>query len=205
MIDYRLTSKQLEELRAAHREVSEIHSAYRIHTVILLGQGWSVAQVPDALLIDSETVRRYFKRYRKGGIEKLLRMRYAGAEALLNEQQLAELDAHLQTKVYLSGKTIAAWVEECWGVRYTESGMAALLRRLGYRYKKPKLIPRKAAPEAQREFLATAYKTSRKTAGKTGHCTSPMGCTRNTIRSPVTVGSSLARTSRCRPTPVGAA
>jgi transposase len=36
--------------------------------------------------------------------------------------------------------------------------MAALLRRLGYRYKKSKLIPGKADPEAQREFLATDYK-----------------------------------------------
>jgi hypothetical protein len=100
MIDHRLTSKQLDELRAAHREASDIRGAYRIHTVILLGQGWSVAQVADALLIDSETVRRYFKRYRKGGIEELLRMSYVGGEALLDEQQLAELDAHLQTKVY---------------------------------------------------------------------------------------------------------
>jgi len=101
MIDYRLTSKQLDELRCAHREASDIRSAYRIHTVILLGQGWSVGQVAEALLIDAETVRRYFKRYRKGGIEELLRMSYVGGEALLNEQQLAELDAHLQTKVYL--------------------------------------------------------------------------------------------------------
>jgi transposase len=168
MIDYRLTSKQLDELRAAHREASDIRSAYRIHTVILLGQGWSVAQVSDALLIDSETVRRYFKRYRKGGIEELLRMSYVGGEALLDEQQLAELDAHLQTKVYLSAKSVAAWVEERWGVRYTESGMAALLRRLGYRYKKPKLIPGKADPEAQREFLATDYKNAKENSGEGG-------------------------------------
>jgi len=39
-------------------------------------------------------------------------------------------------------------VKDRWGVSYTESGMAALLRRLGYRYKKPKLIPGKADPEA---------------------------------------------------------
>jgi transposase len=69
MIGYRLTSKRLDELRAVHRETSDIRSAYGIHTVVLLDQGWSVAQVAEALLIDTETVRRYFKRYRKGGIE----------------------------------------------------------------------------------------------------------------------------------------
>jgi hypothetical protein len=32
------------------------------------------------------------------------------AEALLDEQQLAELDEHLQTKVYLSATVVAEWV-----------------------------------------------------------------------------------------------
>jgi len=168
MIDYRLTSKRLDELRTVHRETSDIRSAYRIHTVILLGQGWSVAQVAEALLIDTETVRRYFKRYRKGGIEELLRISYVGGEALLDEQQLAQLDAHLQTKVYLLAKGIAEWVKDRWGVSYTESGMAALLRRLGYRYKKPKLIPGKADPEAQREFLATDCEKAKENSGEGG-------------------------------------
>jgi hypothetical protein len=135
----------------------------------------------------------------------LLRMSYVGGEALLDEQQLAQLDAHLQTKVYLSAKGIAEWVKERWGVSYTESGMAALLRRLGYRYKKPKLIPGKANPDAQREFLATDYEKAKKNSGKGGPCILPMGCTHNTIQSPDTAGSSVARTSRCRPTPAGAA
>jgi hypothetical protein len=39
-------------------------------------------------------------------------------------------------------------------VTYTPSGMTALLHRLGFVYKKPKLIPGKADPEAQKAFLA---------------------------------------------------
>jgi hypothetical protein len=132
-------------------------------------------------------------------------MSYVGGEALLDDRQLAELDAHLQTKVYLSAKAVAAWVKERWGVIYTESGMAALLRRLGYRYKKPKLIPGKADPEAQRAFLATDYRMSRTTEGNVGYCTLPTACTRNTIRSRDTVGSSVGKTSRCRATPDGGA
>ncbi|WP_242470518.1 helix-turn-helix domain-containing protein, partial [Allochromatium vinosum] len=37
--------------------------------------------------------------------------------------------------------------------QYSESGMAALLHRLGYVHKKPKLIPGKADSEAQKAFL----------------------------------------------------
>ena len=45
------------------------------------------------------------------------------------------------------------WVKERWGVCYTASGMAAVLRRRGYVYKKPKLVPGKADATAQEAFV----------------------------------------------------
>ena len=59
-------------------------------------------------------------------------------------KHLVELDAHLQANLYLSAKAIAYWVKETFGVSYTESGMTAVLRRLGYVYKKHRLVPSKA-------------------------------------------------------------
>ncbi|WP_245232644.1 helix-turn-helix domain-containing protein [Thiorhodococcus minor] len=83
MHDCRLSDERLTELRSAHREVREIREAYRINAVILLGQGRGVKDVADALLMDPETVRTYFKRYQKGGVDELLRMSYVGSETLL--------------------------------------------------------------------------------------------------------------------------
>ena len=59
------------------------------------------------------------------------------------------MSAHL----YLSAKDIVHWVAEQFGVRYSESGMTALLHRLGYVYKKPKIIPGKADRAAQETHL----------------------------------------------------
>ena len=153
MLDYRLDTKELAELRAAHRRALNVREAYRLNAVILLSTGWSVADVAKALLIDEQSVRTYFKRYKKGGVAELLRMNYVGSEALLEEAQLAELDAHLQENLHLSAESVARWVKERWGVCYTASGMAAVLRRRGYVYKKPKLVPGKADATAQEAFV----------------------------------------------------
>ena len=153
MLDYRLSKQELAELRAAHRRAANVREAYRINAVILLGKGRTAADVADALLIDPQTARTYFKRYKKGGVDELLRMNYVGSEAMLDAVQLAELDAHLQQHLYLTAESVAHWVKERWGVCYAPSGMAAVLRRLGYVYKKPKLVPGKANADAQREFL----------------------------------------------------
>ena len=76
-----------------------------------------------------------------------------GSDAALTEEQQRLLDQHLRENLYLTAKEIAHYVEQMWQVAYSESGMTQLLHRLGYVYKKPKLIPGKANAEQQREFV----------------------------------------------------
>ncbi len=134
--------------------------------MILLDSGWSPAAVSAALLIDDDRVRNHFKRYKAGGIAALERMNFVGSEALLSAAQLSELDAHLQQQLHPSAASVARWVKQRFDVRYTDSGMTAVLRRLGYRFKKPKLLPGKApAPEVQEAFVAS-YKKRKETEGE---------------------------------------
>ena len=65
MHDYRLDQQELAELRAAHRGTRNAREAYRINAVVLLGNGWRPSDVADALLIDPDTARSYFKRYKE--------------------------------------------------------------------------------------------------------------------------------------------
>ena len=126
MLNFQLDKQELAKLRAAHRRAKNAREAYRINAVILLGDGWKAAEIANALLIDPDTVRTYFKRYKKGGLEALLRMNYVGSEALLNSAQLVELDIHLQNNLHLTAESVARWVKERWDVCYVPSGMTAL-------------------------------------------------------------------------------
>ena len=153
MHDYSLPAEELEDLRAAHRRTRDKREADRIKAVVLLATDWRAEEVAEVLQVDPNTVRNHFRRYRQGGIEALGNTAFRGSACALDEEQLAILDAHLQEHLYLSAKAVAHWVEETFGVSYTESGMTALLHRLGYVYKKPKLIPGKADPQAQERFL----------------------------------------------------
>ena len=84
----------------------------------------------------------------------LLEVGYHGSDCALSDDDLALLDVHVQTHLYLTSKEVAAWVQEQFGVVYTASGMTAVLHRLGFVYKKPKLVPGKANADAQEAFLA---------------------------------------------------
>lgn len=153
MLNYTLSSEQLTELRTAHRQTHDKREADRIKAVVLLATGWSAAQVGEVLQIEPNTVRNHFQRYRQGGLAILREVAFHGSECILDAEQLAGLNLHLQHHLYLSAKSVAQWVKETFDIAYTESGMTALLHRLDFVYKKPKLLPGKANPDAQREFL----------------------------------------------------
>jgi len=77
-----------------------VREAYRINALIPLGNGRSVADVADALLIDPDTVPSYFKRNKNGGLDALLRMNHLGSDALLDDSQMEELRGQLRTHLY---------------------------------------------------------------------------------------------------------
>jgi len=153
MLDYTLPADKLTELRGAHRATHDKREADRIKAVVLLASGWTAEQVAEALLIDPNTVRNHFRRYQQDGLAGLQHVAYAGSDCALDAAELAALDVHVQTQLYVTAKEVAAWVKEQFDIAYTASGMTALLHRLDFVYKKPKLVPGKADPAAQEEFL----------------------------------------------------
>ena len=135
-----------------------MREAYRINAVILLAEGWSARQVGTALLLDPDSIRTYFKRYQHGGLDELLRMSSIGSEALLNDSQLRELEVHLRRQLHHTVQAVIRWVDAHFGVRYSLSGMTAMLHRLHFVFKKTKLIPGKAQAKHQQEFVTEYHK-----------------------------------------------
>jgi len=55
MENFHLTSEEISDLRTAHAAERNRNAAYKINAVILLGTGWTLKKVRDALLLDTET------------------------------------------------------------------------------------------------------------------------------------------------------
>jgi transposase len=156
MKGFTLSPKELTDLHAALRAAKKnnIKDAYKINAVILLGSGWLIEEVVDALFLDDETIRGCASKYKEGGLSKLLETFHQGSNPKLSDDQMSKLCAELEKKIYLSTKEICAFVRTTFCIDYTVSGMTDLLHRMDYVYKKPKLVPAKADHEAQEIFIA---------------------------------------------------
>ena len=153
MQNFDLTSEEIQELKAAHKSCKQKSDAYKINAVILLGSGWTLSEVVDALLLDEETLRNYSKRYKEGGLPTLLQTNYKGGQPKLPIEYFDTLIDELESSIYLTTASVCAFVKENFQIHYSISGMTALLHRLGYVYKKPKLVPSKANDDEQEYFL----------------------------------------------------
>ena len=155
MSRYRLDKAQLARLEQAHRECFDRRMADRIKAVILLGKGWTASDVAEALLMDRGTVREHFRRFDKGGLDRLLQMAYQGSDGYLNDDQLMDLAVELDQHLYSSTAEVIAFIQQRWGIGYSERGVNSLLHRLGFVFKKTKAVPGKADAAAQEAFVET--------------------------------------------------
>lgn len=148
-----LTAEQVLVLRQAHRTIRDKKLADRIKAILSLNSGHEYSQVAQILLLDEVTLRRYVKNYQARDLPGLLEMRYAGGKSRLSLIQERKLKEFLQANTKRTAKEIVDHVLKTYSVKYSVIGITKLLHRLGFAYKKPKLIPGKADSQKQAEFL----------------------------------------------------
>ena len=153
MKNFHLSAEQVAELREAHRAERNRNAAYKINAIILLGTGWNLKDVREALFLDDETLRCYVEKYRTGGVTALLKTNYPGRRPDLDDKQLKTLSDELDNNIYLTTGAVIEYVKGVFDIEYSASGMRDLLHRLGYTFKKPKLVPGNPDIEAQEEFV----------------------------------------------------
>ena len=123
----------------------------RLHGLWLVRIGRTTREVAEVLGVDERTVQRWLAWYRAGGLTPL-EERHAGSQgapSFLTVDQRAEVADEVATGRFRTAAEIRRWVQERWGVSYTEGGMYALLHRLRCAPKVPRPVHEKTDQLAQ--------------------------------------------------------
>ena len=129
--------------------------ARRANALVLLDDGMSCEAVAKVLLLDDDTVRRWYRLYQEDGIEGLANFGYEGGACRLSAEQQERLKVWIAETLPRSTNEVGAWIAEECGIDYeSRSGLIALLHRLGMEHRKPKAMARKLDPAKQSAFIA---------------------------------------------------
>lgn len=148
-----LTEQDRLQLEAGYRATRDKRTANRINVLLLLDDGYLYEEVATILRLDDATVRRQENAYIDLGLAEFLKSPYTGGTCKLTTIQLDELASYLEENLCETTAEIVAYVSNQYGVKYTTAGMSELLKRLGFVYKKPVLVPGKADPAMQLAFI----------------------------------------------------
>lgn len=160
-----LTKEQVSLLKQAHKEIKDKKLADRVKAVLSLNSGFEYAQVAEILLLDETTLRRYVQKFQDHGLPGLVETHYLGSQSRLTATQLLELKTHftLNTPQTVSG--VMSFIHRQYKVAYSTIGATKLMHRLGFVYKKPKLIPGKVDLLAQSAFIQNYRDLKKNLAG----------------------------------------
>src|SRR3989344_2517109 len=157
-----LTDEQIIQLKLAHKQTREKRLADRIKAVLYVHFGLSYAEIAKLLLFDEVTIRRYFKQFQKKGLAGLLEYRYTGGQSRLTMVQKKEVKNYFKINTPQTVKGAVDYIQKTYGIAYSVIGVTKLLHRLGFSYKKPKIIPGRVDKIKQEAFLKTDQETKDK-------------------------------------------
>lgn len=160
-------------LMAAKIEKS-VKQKKRYDVVLLYMEGYPRKQISEILHIPLRTVSYHILSYEKGGIDSLLIVKQPGAQKKLTDAQEAELlhvistqtpeEAGLGVFANWTAALACAYVDQKYGVSFSNRGMLNLFERLGLSYTRPTYTLEKADPKKQEQFRET-FEELKKTSG----------------------------------------
>ena len=133
--------------------LEEHRVARRANAILLLDRGWGCEKVSDALLLDDDTIRNWFKIYREGGVDALETFDFVGGHRALSTEQLASLKTWATTTLPASTHVVGHHIATTYGVSYTRSGLVKLMASIDFVWRKPELVPSHLDLDAQNAFV----------------------------------------------------
>jgi transposase len=136
-----LTKLERAFVEEARANTSDKLTYMKLSVLVLLDEGFGQQEISRLLGISLGTVNGCKSKYESDGLEKFLDRHYVPYAGKLDVEQLAQLDQELDQGLYSTCSAVCQWVEKQFGVLYTESGIRAILCKLGFVYKKTTVVP----------------------------------------------------------------
>jgi transposase len=141
------------------RRSAEARYDHRLHGVLLVAQGMSCREAGSLLGDSPRTIESWVHRFEEEGLAGLVDGARTGRPRRLNDKQLQEVAAALRKSPedfslagqIWDGKTLAAWVDQQYGIILGVRQCQRLFRRLGFRLRKPRPLIAHADPQRQAE------------------------------------------------------
>lgn len=124
----------------------------KIDVVLMKSQGLKHKDICKIIGISGNTLREYLREYQEGGLERIKEIRFRKPQSQLDNHR-DSLENYFREHPVSSVKEAMDKIEELTGIRRTENRIREFIKRMGMKRRKVGMIPAKADPVKQEEFV----------------------------------------------------
>jgi transposase len=148
-----LTREQRREIERRCKETLDRRVYQRLTAVLAVAAGKTREEVAQVLRVGLSQLGEWLRVYRNKGLDALCTLHYKGDPGKLTAHQVDQLKEKVSTGCFRSSAQVRQWLQDCFGVSYSPSGVKDFLRRIGVSYHKVTGFLWKADPDKQHAFV----------------------------------------------------
>lgn len=154
MTQIKLSEKERFELKILHKlNRKDQRKSDHIKAILLLDDGYPCNEVATILLLDEDTITSIKKKFiNRVTMVNWLETGIISYEGILTKEQELIVKKYVRSTIITNSAQLADFIQRTFAIDYSESGVIALLHRLGFVYKKLKVVPGGLDPQKQKEF-----------------------------------------------------
>lgn len=173
--EYHLKPKELAEIERAIRQDKRAEVRQRAIAIRLLHLGQKPEAVAEQQMVSLPTIYNWHKQWREQGIEGLAHRKKPGRPAKATEAYCRQLEEMLEKEPSEYGYHFAIWtsdrlrahLEKETGILLSEGRFRALVKKRGYRYRRPKHDLSHLQDEKAKQKVEKLLEKMKKTASET--------------------------------------
>lgn len=152
MIRINLSDADIDALR--HERYHHLHPRVqqKAEAILMKSQGFKHKDICKFMGISLNTFREYLREYQEGGIERIKEVRFHKPKSQL-DNHIDTLENYFREHPVSSVKEAMDKIEELTGLHRSENRVREFLKRIGMKRRKVGMIPAKADPEKQEQFI----------------------------------------------------
>lgn len=154
--EHHFTDEEIESLKNYRDQQEDSRLKKRFLAFLMVASGISLEQTCEILKVSKQNLQLWYQQYLEGGLERLNQFNYKPKQPKLSEEQLEALKEWVKANLP-STKQTQEWIREQYEVFYSEDGVRKLLKSIGLKSMKPRLVPGNPPDEATQQRHIDEY------------------------------------------------
>lgn len=150
--------ESVEELLAKEKRQTQGKYRVRVQLLRLLKSGHSLKEATALIGLSYRQSQRHIATYRQAGLEGMLHLNYTINAAKLQPEQIEQLKEVLKNSQMATQAQLQGYIEQEFGVHYSQGGISQLLARQGIKLKTGRPSNVRGDAQQQEEFKKTSLK-----------------------------------------------